>query len=339
MWPTRQSWTAGMISRRLFCCAALSLMIMPAAPLRPACATDYPARPVSIITPSPAGGGPDVIARIVADRLARIWGKQVVIVNRPGAGGLIGLQAAAGAKPDGYTLYMPLSSTFVVLPETHRKLPLDLARDIIPIGLVGEQPMVIAVNSKLGVNSLAELVALAKKRPDEIFYGASKGSLPNLTGEVFQQRAGIKLTFVPYANTAQATQDAAAGTTQLMVESLSGLAGPIESGTLRPLAVASARRVPNFPDLRTVAEAVPAIGVFESRGWFMLTAPRGTPDTIVHKVSKDLRAVLAEPELQKRFAALGTYAHAMTPAEAAVFIRSEQALWRPIVREVMPQSH
>jgi tripartite-type tricarboxylate transporter receptor subunit TctC len=302
-------------------------------------AADYPTHPVTIITPSPPGGGPDVIARIVADRVTRIWGKQVLIVNRPGAGGLIGLQAAAGAKPDGYTLYMPLGSTFFVLPETHPKLPLDLARDFVPIGLVGEQPMVIAVNSKLGVNSLEELIALARKQPNTIFYGANKGSLPNLTGEVFQQRAGIRLAYVPYFNTAQAMQDAAAGTTQLMFESLSGLAGPIESGMLKPLAVASARRVSNFPDLPTVAEAVPAIGMFESRGWFMLTAPRGTPDAIVHKVSHDLRTVLAEPGLQKRFAALGTYAHPMTPDEAAIFIRREQALWRPIVRQVMPLSH
>jgi tripartite-type tricarboxylate transporter receptor subunit TctC len=328
-----------MIDRRTFNRAALSLMIAPAATAWPARAAAYPSRPVSIITPAPPGSGPDVIARIVADRLTRLWKEQVLVINRPGAGGLIGLQAAAGAKPDGYTLYMPVGSTFCVLPQTHPKLPLDLARDIVPIGLVGEQPMVIAVNPKLGVNSLEELVALAKKRPDAIFYGANKGSLPNLTAEMFQHRAGIRLTFIPYANTAKATQDAVAGTTQLMIESLSGLAGPIENGMLKPLAVASVRRVSNFPDLPTVAEAAPSIGNFVSMGWFMLTAPRGTPDAIVHKVSEDLRTVLSEPELKNRFATLGTYAHPMTPAEAAIFIRSEQALWRPIVRHVMPLSH
>ena len=158
----------------------------------------------------------------------------MLILNRPGAGGLIGLQAAAAAKPDGYTLYMPLSSTFVVLPVTHPKLPIDLARDVVPVGLIGEQPMVIAANAKISINSLTELIARAKQRPDAISYGANVGGLPHLTAEIFQQRAGIKLSHIPYPNTAKATQDAAAGVVQLAIESLSGLAGSIQSGMLKP---------------------------------------------------------------------------------------------------------
>jgi tripartite-type tricarboxylate transporter receptor subunit TctC len=327
------------IERRSFNGAMALLLAMSAVTGWSAHAADYPTRPVTIITPAPAGSGPDVIVRIVADRLGRIWRQQVVIANRPGAGGLIGMQAAAAVKPDGYTLYMPLGSTFFVLPELHPKLPLDLQRDIVPIGIVGEQPMVIAVNPKLGVNNLPELIALAKQHPETILYGANKGSLPNLTGEVLQQRAGIKLTYVPYGNTAKATQDTVGGTLQLVIESLSGLAGPIKAGMLKPLAVASAKRVPDYPDLPTVAEAVPPMGVFEARGWFALTAPRGTPDAIVRKVSADLRAVLSQSELRTRFAALGTYARPMSPAAAADFIRNEQALWRPIVRRVVLFSH
>ena len=326
------------INRRSFT-GAMALLATPAMFGWSARAADYPTRPVNLITPAPAGSGPDVIARIVADRLGKLWGEQIVILNRPGAGGLIGIQAAAAAKADGYTLYMPISSTFFVLPITHPNLPLDLERDIAPIGLIGEQPMVIAVNPKLGINSLADLIARAQKNPGSIFYGANVGGLPNLTGEVFQQRANIKLTHVPYPNQTKATQDAVAGTTQVAIESLSGLGGPIANGLLKPLAVASAKRVPNYPDLPTVAEAVPSIGIFESRGWFALTAPAGTPDAIVHKVSKDLRAVLSQPDLQKKFAALGTYVRPLSPGEVAAFIQSEKNLWRPIVRSVYNISH
>jgi tripartite-type tricarboxylate transporter receptor subunit TctC len=325
------------VYRRSFSGAAALIVLLAAA--WPAPAAEYPARPVNLITPAPAGSGPDVIARLVADRLGKRWGQQIVILNRPGAGGLIGVQAAAGAKPDGYALYMPLSSTFIVLPETHPKLPLDLLHDIVPIGLIGEQPMAVAVNSKLGVDTLSGLMALAEKRPGGVLYGANLGGLPNLTGELLRQRTGIKLEFVPYPNTAKATQDATAGTVQVAIESLSGLAGPIRSGMLKPLAVASARRVPDFPDLPTVAEAIPNLKAFEARGWFALTAPSGTPDAIVHKISVDLREVLAQPDLQKQFASLGTYVRPTSPVETAAFIRNEQALWRPLVRQIMVATH
>lgn len=303
--------------------------------LRVAQAQDYPERPVSLIVPVGAGSGPDVIARIVADRLSQIWRQQLVVLNRPGAGGLIALQAAAGVAPNGYTLYMPLSSTFCVLPHTHPQLPLDLTRDLIPIGIVGEQPMIIAVNPQLGIGSLAELIALAKKQPGDILYGANPGGLPNLTGELLQQRAGFKLRLVPYSNTAKATQDTAGGTDQVAIESLSGLGSLIESGMLRPLAVASAHRLPNYPDLPTVAEAAPSVGTFEARGWFALTARAGTPEWIVRKVNADLRTALADAELQKKFASLGTYPKPMSPGQAAAFIRAEQDLWGPVVKRVI----
>jgi putative tricarboxylic transport membrane protein len=322
------------IDRRAFGGMMVSALAMTLAGSRVARAEAYPARPVNLIVPVGAGGGPDVIARIVADRLAQIWGQQLVLLNRPGAGGLIALQAAAAIAPNGYTLYMPLSSTYCVLPQTHPQLPLNLERDLITIGILGEQPMVIAVNRKLGVGSLAELIALAKTRPGEILYGANPGGLPNLTGELLQQRAGIKLGLVPYSNTAKATQDTAGGTDQVIIESLSGLGSLIQGGMLRPLAVASAKRLPNYPDLPTVAEAVPSMGTFEARGWFALTARVGTPEGIVRKINADLRTALADVELQKKFASLGTYPRPMSPTETASFIHGEQDLWRPVVRRI-----
>jgi tripartite-type tricarboxylate transporter receptor subunit TctC len=327
------------INRRAFVVAIAGGLTTATRQARSAQVVNYPARPVTIITPAPAGSGPDVITRLAADHLGSIWRQQVLVLNRPGAGGLIAMQAATAAKPDGHTLVMPLSSTFFVLPETHPKMPLDVERDIVPIGLVCEQPMAIAAHPGLGVETLAGLIALARKRPGEIHYGANIGGLPHLTGELLQHRADIKLTHVPYPNQANATRDAVGGTMQFAIESLAGLGGPIASGQLRPLAIAASRRVPNFTDLPTIAEAAPSIGVLESRGWFALTAPTGTPDIIVAKISNDLRAVLARPDLQQRFASLGTYPRPMSPDEVAAFIHSEKNLWRPTVRKVFGLSN
>ena len=177
--------------------AVLALGAMAAIAGSPAKADSYPTRPVMILSPAGAGTGPDVIARIVADRLTKTWGQQVLVVNRPGGGGVIAAQAAAVAPSDGHTLYMPIASTFVVLPETQAKMPLDLARDLVPIGMVGEQPMVITVNPALGINTLAELIARAKGRPGEILFGAARGTLPHLMGEMLRGRVGLDLAYIP----------------------------------------------------------------------------------------------------------------------------------------------
>jgi tripartite-type tricarboxylate transporter receptor subunit TctC len=196
--------------------------------LSPAFAADYPTKPVQIINQAP-GSGPDVIGRIVAEQLAQRLGQQMVMVNRPGAGGLIAAQAAAAAQPDGYTLYMPSSSALMVLPQTHAHLPFDFHRDFVPIGMIGTQPMLITASPLLGVSTLPELIALAKKEPGKILYaGNSLGSIPALTGNMLEQRAGIDLTFVPYPGVAAALTDLGGGRISVIVESLSALAGMSE---------------------------------------------------------------------------------------------------------------
>ncbi len=319
-----------------FTIGSLWLAISAAAGL-PAQADTYPSKPVKVIMATAAGSAPDVIARIVTDRLIQSWGQQVLILNRPGAGGLLAAQAAVSSEPDGYTLYLPSASSLVVLPETQAKLPFDLQRDLVPIGLVGVQPFLIAVVPSLGVNTLQELITLAKKRPGEIMYaGNFRGSLPNLTGELFRSRAGIELTFVPYAGVAQAFQDVMGGRVPVVVEGLSALSGALQGGSIKALAVTSLKLLPNMPDVLSVAESIPG---FEANGWFVLMAPTGTPDAIVRKVSQDLRTVLEQTEVQQRFETLATYARPMSPEETAKFIRSEQELWRPVVRQVgvLPQ--
>ena len=298
----------------------------------PAQAQTWPSKPVKVIMATAAGSAPDVIARIVTDRLSQMWGQQVLIINRPGAGGLIALQALAASERDGHTLYLPSSSSLVVLPETNSKLPLDLQRDLIPVGLVGEQAFMIVAGNSISVNTLPEFIALAKNKPGELTYAANfRGSLPNMTGEWFRTRAGIDMTFVPYPGAPQGLQDVMGGRISAMVEGLAVFVGPMASNSVKPLAITSPKRLPNYPDLPAVAETIPG---FDSRGWFVFLALAGTPDDIVAKINADLRKALDLPEVRQRFETLATYIRHLSPAETGQFIRDEQAAWRPVVKQV-----
>jgi tripartite-type tricarboxylate transporter receptor subunit TctC len=182
------------------------------------------------------------------------------------------------------------------------------------------------------VNTLSELIALARKRPGEITYSATvRGSLPNLTGERFRARAGIDLTYVPYPSTAQALSDVMGGRISMILDGAVALRGAVDSGTVKVLAVTSPERLPNLPDLPTVAEVIPG---FAASGWYALMAPTGTPEAIVQKVSRDLRAVLDQPEVKTKIEKLGTYVRPLSPAQTAEFIRGEQKLWAPVVGQV-----
>jgi tripartite-type tricarboxylate transporter receptor subunit TctC len=256
----------------------------------------------------------------------------VLVVNHAGGGGVLAGRAAATAGVDGYTLYVPTITTFVIMPEIQRTLPFNLDLDFTPIGFFAETPMMIAASPSLGVRSLRDLLSVAKSRPKELFYAANnRGSLPHLAAELFRARTGVDLTFVPYQGVAAGLQDLMGGRIAVIVESVGALTGAMQSGSVTPLAVASATRLPSLPDLPTVAELVPD---FTAMGWFALMAPRGTPDAIVRKVNEDLNAVLGEAELRQRLQELGAFARTMSPGETATFIRREQERWRPLVRQV-----
>lgn len=294
-------------------------------------AQHYPNRSVTLITSVPAGNGPDVIARIVADGLSRRWKQQVIVENRPGGRAIVATLAAKRAAPDGYTFYVALGSTFIILPEIHHKLPFNLDRDLAPVGIVGAQPFVIAVNPKLGVNTLGELVALSKKRPDEIAYGCFRGSAPHVAFELMQAELGAKLKFIPYSKTTRMVGDVLNGTIAVAIESLPSMAGPIASGRLKALAVTSADRLPELPNVPTVAETLPG---YEATGWFTLMAPAGTPAAVIDQANADLGAVLKSSETRQRFAALGTFAIVRSPAEVRQFIEQQHALWKPIIHRM-----
>ncbi len=296
-------------------------------------AAGYPDRPVRIISDAAAGSAPDTVGRFVAEGLSKAWGQQVVIVNQPGAGGGIAARAAGEAAPDGYTLFLPSLSTFVALPTAAPNLPLQLPRDFLPIGFADENPMFIAVSPTLGAKTLPELIDLAKKRPGEISIAATGiGRLTHLTGELLQLKAGIKLLTVPYTGgPANAMGDVGAGRVGVIIEGFSGLAAGIRGGLARPVAVASLQRLSDFPDLPTVAETLPG---FSATGWQALVAPKGTPDALVEKISADLRRLVSDPEFKARVGKLGIYTRAMTPAELLDFVRAQQEMWAPVVKQI-----
>jgi tripartite-type tricarboxylate transporter receptor subunit TctC len=295
-------------------------------------AQNYPSGPVKVIMSTGAGSGPDVIGRIAGDHLSRLWGHQAIVLNHPGATGGIAMRVAGNAAPDGYTLLQALGSGFVALPEIQSTFPFDLVRDFVPIGLVAEQPMLIAAPSSLGINTLPDLIALAKKKPGGINIAVlNRGGLPHLTAEWLRTASGADMTSIHYPAAPQALNDALAGRVDAIVESLPALAGAIASGSLKVLAVCSPDRLPDFPGVPTAAETLPGL---RAMGWFALMAPPRTPAPIARKVSDDLRTVLARPELQQRYRDLGTYARPMTPAELIAFAREEQDRWKPVIARI-----
>lgn len=298
-------------------------------------AQDYPSRAVTFITPAAAGNSPDVVTRVVADRLSQLWKQQIVILNRPGAGGQIAAQAAAASsvEKDGYTLYMTQASTYTVLPIMQEgKMTLNLQTAFTPIGMVGEQPIALAVNKEVPVNSAAELIALANKSKEGMLFGATnRGGQSHLTGELFRNRAKANISFVHAAGAAASLNDVIAGRIPIIFEGLAGLAPGIQGGSVRLLGVASLKRLPNMPNLPALNETVPGV---VSSGWIVLMAPAGVPDAIIRKVNADLRKIVAMPEVQERFQTLGTYTRDLTPEQTGEFMRNEEKLWWPIVREV-----
>ncbi|HVZ54317.1 MAG TPA: tripartite tricarboxylate transporter substrate binding protein [Pseudolabrys sp.] len=324
-----------MLNRRHATALAGFLAVLALATLTPRVAgavDQFPTKPVQLISPAPAGNGPDVVARLIADELGKLWGQQAVVVNRPGGSGLIAANAAVHAVPDGYTLYIANTSSMVALPHI-QKLSFDIHKDFKPIGMVGEQPMVIAVAPSLGVNSLADLIALAKKKPGEVnFAAATRDSIPRYTTELLLAQAGASMTYVFYGGgTSQAIGDIMGGRLSVVVESWPALAGAIAAGSIKPIAVTSAKRMPEHPDVPTAAETFPG---FVVTAWIPLLAPAKTPDAVVQKVSKDLRTITDRPDVQAKLAKLGTYVRPMTPDELASFMVSEDKKWLPAIQKV-----
>lgn len=307
------------------------LVLALAAAIATARAEEFPARPVKIIVQTAAGSSLDVMARLIAEPLGQMWGQQPIIVNQAGAGGLIAARALAASPADGYTLFLAGGSVFVVLPEVNKNLNFDV-NEFVPIGFAAEQPYALLVSKQSGINSVAELIERAKKESGGLdAVAGTRGGLQHMTVEAFKSRTGIRLNMIHYPGAAQSSNDVIAGRVPMMMQTIAPVAGIIAGNEVKLLAVASAKRLPNYPDTPTIAETVPG---FESSGWSILVAPKGTPPAIVQKINTDLKTALARPQVVKKLEELGNYTRPMNPQELAAFVAEERKLWGPVVKQV-----
>lgn len=298
----------------------------------PAQSQSWPAKPVRLIVPFPAGAAPDVIARIVADRLAALWEKAVIVDNRPGAGGIPGMSALARSSADGYTIGLIPAAVVTLTPQLYKNPQFNIDADVVPVATIATSPMMVVVSSASGINSLADLVKASKAQPGKLnFSAAQTNSLPHLTGEMLGRTAGVTLTTIPYSGSPTATTAVLTGEATVTVDGLPALAQYVKTGRLHALAVTSRERLPGFETIPTVAETYPG---FESLGWFVIFAPAGVPASVVEQVNRDVNKILQQPELISRFAELGVYPKPGTPRAAAEFIREQRTIWKKIVGDM-----
>jgi tripartite-type tricarboxylate transporter receptor subunit TctC len=296
----------------------------------------YPAKPVTFIVPFPPGGGTDISARTVAAKLTSLWsksgGSNVIVENRGGAGGILGADAVAKARPDGYTLLIANVGTQSINPSLYPKLPYNPDTAFAPISLICELPFVLMASPSFLPNTVKELVAYAKANPDKVTFASSgSGGSPHLTAEIFQLATGTRLLHVPYKGGGPAMTDLMAGHVDLLFASVLESSGSIKAGKLKGLAVAHAKRSPALPDVPTLAEA--GVANAESGSWIALLAPAGTPAPIVAKLAADVKEVVAAADVREKLIAQGAVPQASTPAELQALVDSDRARYGRIIRE------
>jgi tripartite-type tricarboxylate transporter receptor subunit TctC len=316
---------------RRFAIAAAALAAIFSSAL-PVVAQDYPTRPIMLVVPFPAGGGNDALARVVAEKMSRTLGQQVVVENRGGAGGTIATRAVAKSTPDGYTILLTYTGTLYINPTLYPNAGYDPRKDFAPIGLIGWQPSVLTVHPSLPARSPSELVAYAKANPGKVNYGFVPGTVGHMTTEMFTRSTGIDLTRVPYKGNGQAIGDLIGGHVSMMVLSLTPILGQVRTGKLFALAVTTPERSTLLPDVPTIAES--AVPGFSAAIRYGLAAPAGTPAAIVERLSRELRAAVMSDEVRERMLNEGAQPMASTPAEYAAEIDSEERKWSALVKSL-----
>ncbi|MDP3083103.1 MAG: tripartite tricarboxylate transporter substrate binding protein [Rubrivivax sp.] len=291
----------------------------------------YPSRPIRLMVPFPPGGPTEVLARIVAPRLAERLGQVVIVDNKPGASGMVGADAVAKAAPDGYTLLVN-ASIHVINPSLYPKQPYDAIADFAAVSNLADVPLVLAVNPKVPARSVKELVALARSAKTPLaFASAGNATSQHLSGEAFKVATGIDLLHVPYKGSAPALTDLIGGQVQLMFDSLPSSMPFIKSGAIRPLAVTTSSRSPALPDVPTLAES--GFPAFSISTWYGVWAPAATPPTIVQRLSSEIAAVVRLPEVRAQFEKLGAEPVGNTPAQFSAFSKAELVKWSGIVKQ------
>ena len=299
--------------------------------------TDYPARPVRIVVPSPPGGGTDIVARVLAQHFARTLGQPFFVENKPGAGNLIGIESAARSPADGYTLLF-VASTLALNSVLYKKVPYDPVRDFAPITLAATAPNVLIVNPSLPAHTLAEFIALAKRKPGALSYGTPGiGTSPHLSMELLKSMAGIDLQHVPYRGTAAAVTDLIGGQIAATFANALTAKPQIDAGRVRALAVSGPRSIEALPNVPPVAEA--GVPNYEAMQWYGLLAPAGTPAAIVARLNGEALKALHSDEMKEKLAADGAQPLGSSPEEFAALIRSELDKWTRVARaaDIAPQ--
>jgi tripartite-type tricarboxylate transporter receptor subunit TctC len=287
---------------------------------------------VKIVVGFSAGGGTDVIARILALKMSETLGQTVVVENRVGASGLIAAEMVAKSPPDGYTILMGSQTVFAVAPTLYKKISLDASRDFSGVAMAGASPLVLVVNPSVAAHSVGDVIGMAKAKPSGINFGSGGlGTTPHMCGELFQHAAGIKMQHVAYRGEAPAINDLIGGQIPLMFANLSAIVGNVRAGQLRALAVTSTSRAAALPDIPTVAES--GLPGFEAATWFALVAPTGTPRDVLAKLNAEVQKALALIDVKQRFADLGMTAEVSTPEGVDAYIRSEIAKWTKVIRD------
>jgi tripartite-type tricarboxylate transporter receptor subunit TctC len=300
--------------------------------IQPVMAEQWPSKPIRIVVPYPPGGGNDVLARLFAPELGQILGQSVVVENRPGAGGSMGSASVAKAAPDGYTLLIVNTVPHTSAAGIYSKLPYDPVKDFSAVALVASNPYVIAVNPKLPVKNIAELIALARSKPGTIFYGsAGTGSVTHLNTELFKSVVKIDLTHVPYKGGGPAIADLLGGQVQMTTENVFLMMPYFNAGQLRPIAVTSLKRSSILPDVPTIAES--GYPNFEIIGQFGFVAPAGTPDDVIVKLNSAFNKILKSPEIIKKLNAQGSDVRSGTPEAFQAILQSESTKWLGVIKD------
>ena len=318
-----------MILHRIALCAALAACAVPA---DARAQTKYPDRPVKVVVGFTAGGGTDVAARVIAQKLSEAMGQTFVVENKAGASGLIASQEVAKSGADGYTIIVGSQTTLAVAPALYRKIQVDATRDFTGVAMIGISPLVAVVNADSPVKSVKDLIALAKEKNGTMNFGSGGvGTTPHMAGELFAFSARVKLVHVAYRGEAPGINDLLGGQIPFMFSNLSVVQGNVQAGKLRALAVTSGTRVPSLPDVPTMAETFPG---FDAATWFALVAPAGTPRDIVMKLNAETMKIVATKDFRDRLAAIGMFPDKdRSPDEINAYIKTEIAKWAKVIEE------
>ena len=311
--------------------ASLAVAAAGALPLG-ALAQNFPTKPITIIVPFSAGGTTDILARIVGQGLTTELGQSVVVDNKPGAGGNIGGSLAAKATADGYTLFMGTVGTHAINQSLYKKMPFDPVKDFAPLSRVATVPNLLVAHPSQPFKTVKEMIAYAKANPGKITFGSpGSGASPHVAGELFKSMTGTDLLHIPYKGSAPAMTDLLGGQTSVMFDNMPSAIQHVRSGKLRPIAVTTAKRSPELPDVPTIAEA--GVPGYEATSWFGMFAPAGTPKPVLDKLHAALIKVLNQADVKKKIAEQGGDVVAETPAQFAAFIQAESVKWGKVVKE------